>query len=80
VGRAARNFKTAPFQIRIIRFPRDPSSVFSENASNGQVVLEGESPKELRPSRLSIAVPFAGFVFYVYIIVRALASFFGKAS
>lgn len=46
----------------------------------GMVVLYKEFPKELRPSRVSIAVLAAGFVFYVYIIVRALASFFGKAS
>jgi hypothetical protein len=46
----------------------------------GMVVLYKDFPKELRPSRISIAVLAAGFVFYVYIIVRALASFFGGLS
>jgi len=31
-------------------------------------------------SRLSIAILGAGFIFYVYIIIRALSSFFGKGS
>jgi hypothetical protein len=46
----------------------------------GQIVLYRGFPKELRPSRISIVVLGAGFVFYVYIIVRALSSFFGKGS
>jgi hypothetical protein len=46
----------------------------------GQMVLYRGFPKELRPSWVSIAVLSAGFVFYAFIIVRALASFFGKAS
>jgi len=45
----------------------------------GKVVLYRAFPKELRPGLLSIAVLGAGFVFYVYIIVRALLSFFGRA-
>jgi membrane protein YdbS with pleckstrin-like domain len=45
----------------------------------GQIVLYKEFPRELRPGWVSIAVLGAGFVFYVYIIVRALTSFFGKA-
>jgi hypothetical protein len=43
----------------------------------GQVVLYRAFPKELRPSWVSIVVLGAGFVFYAYIIFRALASFFG---
>jgi hypothetical protein len=46
----------------------------------GQIVLYKEFPRELRPSRVSIALLGAGVVFYIYIIVRALASFFGKGS
>jgi hypothetical protein len=46
----------------------------------GQVLLYREFPKELRPSRLSIAVLSAGFIFFVYIIFRALVSFFGRSS
>ncbi len=46
----------------------------------GMVVLYKDFPRELRPSRVSIAVLAAGFVFYAYIIVRALGSFFGKGS
>jgi hypothetical protein len=43
----------------------------------GQVVLYKEFPKELRPSPLSIGLLGAGFLFYVFIIIKALASFFG---
>ncbi len=46
----------------------------------GQVALYKNFPKELRPSRLSVVALSAGFVFYVYIIFRALVSFFGKSS
>ena len=46
----------------------------------GQVVLYKGFPRELRPSRLSVVVLSVGFVFYVYIIFRALVSFFGGAS
>ncbi len=46
----------------------------------GKIVLYKDFPKELRPGWLSVVVLCAGFVFYVYIIVRALLSFFGKAS
>lgn len=42
----------------------------------GKVVLYKGFPKELRPSFLSTIVLSIGFVFYLYIIVRALASFF----
>ena len=45
----------------------------------GMAMLYREFPRELRPSRLSIAVLGIGFVFYVFIIIRALASFFGGA-
>lgn len=46
----------------------------------GQVVLYKEFPKELRPSWISVAVLSAGFLFFGYVIFRALMSFFGKAS
>ena len=46
----------------------------------GKIVLYKGFPKELRPSLLSVVVLSAAFIFYVYIIVRALLSFFGKAS
>jgi len=45
----------------------------------GMAILYREFPRELRPSRLSIVVLAIGFVFYVYIIIRALAGFFGRA-
>jgi hypothetical protein len=45
----------------------------------GKIVLYKEFPKPLRPGILSIVVLGIGFVFYVYIIVRALLSFFGKS-
>lgn len=45
----------------------------------GMAILYREFPRELRPNRLSIVILEIGFVFYVYIIIRALASFFGKA-
>lgn len=44
----------------------------------GQIVLYRAFPKELRPGRVSMALLAAGFVFYVYIVIRALATFFGK--
>jgi len=44
----------------------------------GKIVLYKGFPKKLRPSLFSIVVLAAGFVFYVYIIARALMSFFGK--
>lgn len=44
----------------------------------GKAVLYREFPKELRPSLLSTVVLSAGFIFYVYIIVRALISFFSR--
>jgi len=44
------------------------------------VVLYKGFPRKLRPSRLSVVVLSVGFVFYVYIIFRALVSFFGGAS
>lgn len=43
----------------------------------GMGMLYREFPRELRPSRLSIAVLGIGFVFFVFIIVKALTSFFG---
>jgi hypothetical protein len=43
----------------------------------GILVLYKGFPKELRPSYLSVVVLSIGFIFYVYIIVRALANFFG---
>jgi hypothetical protein len=46
----------------------------------GLIILYRAFPKELRPGRLSIVLLAAGFVFYVYIIVRALSSFFGTGS
>jgi hypothetical protein len=46
----------------------------------GQLVLYKGFPKELRPGKLSVVVLSVGFVFYVFIIVRALLSFFGGAS
>ena len=46
----------------------------------GQVALYRNFPRELRASRLSVVALSAGFVFYIYIIFRALVSFFGKAS
>ncbi len=45
----------------------------------GMAILYREFPRELRPNRLSMVVLGIGFVFYVYIIIRALASFFSKA-
>jgi hypothetical protein len=44
----------------------------------GKIVLYKGFPKKLRPSLFSIVVLAVGFVFYVYIIARALMSFFGK--
>ncbi len=44
----------------------------------GKVVLYRGFPKELKPSLLSMVILAVGFVFYLYIIVRALISFFGK--
>ena len=47
----------------------------------GKIVLYYKGfPKELRPSLMSVVVLCAAFIFYVCIIVRALLSFFGKAS
>ena len=46
----------------------------------GQIVLYRAFPKELRPSWVSIVMLGAGFLFYVYIIFRALMSFFGRTS
>jgi hypothetical protein len=46
----------------------------------GQLVLYKGFPRELRPGKLSVVVLSIGFIFYVYIIFRALVSFFGKAS
>jgi hypothetical protein len=46
----------------------------------GQVVLYRGFPRELRPDKLSIVILSVGFVFYIYIIFRALVSFFGGAS
>jgi len=43
----------------------------------GQVVLYKGFPRELRPDKLSVVVLSIGFVFYVYIIFRALVTFFG---
>jgi hypothetical protein len=40
-------------------------------------VLYRAFPKELRPGWVSMALLAAGFVFYVYIVIRALAAFFG---
>jgi hypothetical protein len=45
----------------------------------GKVVLYREFPKELRPSLVSTLVLTIGFIFFVYIIVRAMISFFTKA-
>ncbi len=45
----------------------------------GKVVLYREFPKELRPSLVSTLVLTVGFIFFVYIIVRAMISFFTKA-
>ncbi|MDD8015495.1 MAG: Nramp family divalent metal transporter [Acidobacteriota bacterium] len=44
----------------------------------GKIVLYREFPKEIRPSLFSTVVLSAGFVFYVYIIIRALISFFSR--
>jgi len=43
----------------------------------GMLVLYKGFPKVLRPSVFSVAVLAVGFIFYVYIIVRAVANFFG---
>jgi hypothetical protein len=43
----------------------------------GQLVLYKGFPRELRPDKVSVVLLSIGFVFYVYIIVRALLTFFG---
>ncbi|MHB8093667.1 MAG: Nramp family divalent metal transporter [Candidatus Aminicenantales bacterium] len=44
----------------------------------GKIVLYKDFPKELRPGWISVIVLSAGFVFYVYIIIRALLTYFGS--
>lgn len=44
----------------------------------GKLVLYGDFPPALRPSRFSVLVLAAGFCFYLYCIVRALAAFFAS--
>jgi hypothetical protein len=45
----------------------------------GKIVLYREFPKELRPSLVSTVILAIGFIFYAYIIVRALLTFFTKS-
>jgi hypothetical protein len=43
----------------------------------GQLVLYKGFPRELRPDKVSVVLLSIGFVFYVYVIFRALLTFFG---